>query len=389
MSKTRKNHYVPEWYQRGFFAQNTDTYHYLDLRPDTKKLKDGRVIQLNSRWLNSPSSCFFQTDLYTTFFGKYVNDDIEKYFFGEIDDKGARAIRAFISDDYALWHKHFTDFFSYMDTQKIRTPKGLDWINSNYPELNKVDLLMEMQSLRDTHRTVWTECVREIVFATDSNIKFIVTDHPVTVYNRAIPPGSDKYIYPNEPSIVLKGTQTIFALDKNHCMILTNLEFAKKPLIDTATDKRTFPRMIRQSMTRTDAFIRQRQLSELDVASINYILKSRAKRYIAAEKEEWLYPENVITGDWANLGNVLNPPDNKLYKFGGEIIVGYKDGQSYWQDEHGRTIPDNPYLKRDDIDYRPGEISALGHCRLDTGQHRILRGLVEVEQGAVVRGQEK
>ena len=33
--------------------------------------------------------------------------------------------------------------------------------------------------------------------------------------------------YPNEPSIALKGSQTIFPLNRDFCLILTNLECAQ------------------------------------------------------------------------------------------------------------------------------------------------------------------
>lgn len=128
MTKTRDNHYVPQWYQRGFLLDHSNQFHYLDLNPDTKELPDGRVITMNNRNLWPTSRCFYQTDLYTTFFGEYINDEIERRLFGKIDDIGARAIRAFIGEDISEWHRHFSDFFSYIDSQKIRTPKGLDWI---------------------------------------------------------------------------------------------------------------------------------------------------------------------------------------------------------------------------------------------------------------------
>ena len=137
---------------------------------------------------------------------------------------GARSVRAFISDNIAAWHNHFTNFFSYIDTQKIRTPKGLDWIKQQYPALDQTELMVEMQAIRDLHCTLWTEGVREIVSAADSDIKFIVSDHPVTVYNYAYPPASLNCEYPDDPSIAQKGTQTIYPLNKNHCLILTNLE---------------------------------------------------------------------------------------------------------------------------------------------------------------------
>ncbi len=33
MTKTRNNHYVPQWYQEGFFEPGRTTYAYLDLTP--------------------------------------------------------------------------------------------------------------------------------------------------------------------------------------------------------------------------------------------------------------------------------------------------------------------------------------------------------------------
>ena len=74
-------------------------------------------------------------------------------------------------------------------------------------------------------------------------------------------------------------------------------------------------------MTRTDAFVRTRKLNELEVASINLVLKSRARRYIAAGKEEWLDPQKLVQPNWADIRHVLMPKD-ELWRFGG------KDSQS-------------------------------------------------------------
>ena len=46
-----------------------------------------------------------------------------------------------------------------------------------------------MQGIRMMHCTIWTEGVREIVSAEDADVKFIISDHPVTIYNHAVPPG--------------------------------------------------------------------------------------------------------------------------------------------------------------------------------------------------------
>lgn len=363
MSKARDNHYVPQWYQRGFLSSKSDKFHYLDLTPDSKRLSDGRVITMNSRSIRHTSQCFYETDLYTTFFGKYINDEIEKILFGNIDNTGAKAVRAFLEEDMIGWHHHFSDFFSYMDSQKIRTPKGLDWIKKHYPNLDQVALMIEMQALRNLHCTMWTEGIREIVSAKSSTVKFIVTDHPVTVYNYAYAPTSEQCKYPNDPSIAQKGTQTIFPLDKEHCLILTNLEYAEDPDNQDPKERRTNARFIRQSMVRTDAFIRTRTLNENEVYTVNFILKMRAKRYIAAPEQEWLYPEKNISSDWSELRRVLLPPRNELHHFGGELFVGYKDGSTYYQDAFGRTLPENKFLRKKNV-----KIGRNDYCGCGSGK---------------------
>src|SRR5436190_988716 len=74
-------------------------------------------------------------------------------------------------------HDSFQNFFAYIDAQKIRTPKGLDWIRARYGQIDQVNLMLEMQALRQMHCTMWLEAVREVVSAEDSDVKFIVSDH--------------------------------------------------------------------------------------------------------------------------------------------------------------------------------------------------------------------
>jgi len=52
---TKNNHYVPQWYQRGFIRKGSKI-HYLNLSPDEIILKDGRVIKHNERSLLAPKS---------------------------------------------------------------------------------------------------------------------------------------------------------------------------------------------------------------------------------------------------------------------------------------------------------------------------------------------
>lgn len=345
MTKTRNNHYVPQWYQEGFFEPGRNTYSFLDLSPRQHVLSDGRKVSENSKFTSPTSRAFCQRDLYSTFFGTSVNDEIERKLFGDIDTRGALAIRAFVGEDAGEWHRHFTSFFEYLDIQKIRTPKGLDWLSTQYPRLTQNDLMFEMQGVRMMHCTIWTEGVREIVSAQDADVKFIVSDHPITIYNYAAPPDATNSRYPNEPSIALKGSQTIFPLNRDFCLILTNLEYAQDHSANPL-EKRTFAGNYRNSMVRTDAVIRTRKLTSGEVIRVNRVLKARAKRYIAAGKEEWLYPETSSAGPWADLRGNFLPPKNELWRFGGEMYARFESGDVYYQDAFGRTEKEREFLRK-------------------------------------------
>jgi hypothetical protein len=221
----------------------------------------------------------------------------------------------------------------------------LDWLRAQYPRLTQNALMLEMQGIRMMHCTIWTEGVREIVSAQNADVKFIVSDHPVTIFNYAIPPSATGTVYPNEPSIALKGSQTIFALNRDFCLILTNLEYAQDhsaiPL-----EKRTFAGNYRNSMVRPDAFIRTRKLKSEEVNRVNRVLKARSKQYIAAGKEEWLYPETSSFEPWANLRSTFLPPPTDIWRFGGEIYAGFDSGEVRYQDAFGRTEKEREFLKK-------------------------------------------
>jgi hypothetical protein len=82
-----------------------------------------------------------------------------------------------------------------------------------------------------------------------------------------------------------------------------------------------------------------RELVEDEVRRINFILKRRATRYVAAATEEWLYPEDFasvthwskLDDDWFMLPNLY------CVQFSGGFMVRYKDGGGWAADEYGRT----------------------------------------------------
>jgi hypothetical protein len=81
-----------------------------------------------------------------------------------------------------------------------------------------------------------------------------------------------------------------------------------------------------------------RMLTETEVREINFIIKSRALRYLAAAKEDWLYPErHVNKSDWHEFGHgYLLMPDPRSTKYAGETIIMYKGGRSVAIDSFGR-----------------------------------------------------
>ena len=164
-----------------------------------------------------------------------------------------------------------------------------------------------------------------------------MTDHPVTVYNSAFPPTSPACQYPEDPSIGLNGTQTVFALDANHCLILTNLEFGQDPINVDRQAPRQNERYFGQTLTRTDTMIRTRMLTSEEGISVNALLKMRSRQYIAGYEEAWLFPERIGLVDWEEIGRILLPPTDKLGQFGGETFVEYRDGSTRFQDAYGRT----------------------------------------------------
>lgn len=363
MQLSRNNHYVPKWYQEGFLAAGDERLHHLDLAPASVRLPDGRSYQHRSKSREYPKHAFRIHDLYSTRFGDIVDDEIERKLFGAIDTRGAAAIRAFTGTDVAEWHRHFQTLFEYIDIQKLRTPKGLDWLRAQYPKLGQNELMMEMQGVRAINCTTWSEGVREIVSASGAGTKFIVTDHPVTIYNHAIPADAAGCRYPLDPNIALKASQTLFALDQGHCLIFTNLEYAQDPDCNPV-ETRAFARNYGHSMVRTDAFIRTRELDDQAVREINFILKSRARRYIAAGREEWLYPERHVDKPWSELRRTLLPVD-ELWRFGGEIFGKMTSGEHFYQDAFGRTAKPPDYLKRPQrtAPLRPGDPCGCGSVR--------------------------
>ncbi len=336
---SEKHHYVPVWYQKRFLPQGKYDYYYLDLKPQKTVVRPGLSYESQALQTWGPKKCFYEEDLYTTrLFGRQDNS-IERFLFGDIDRVGPLSIDAFLKEDWNTVHKLYWRMFEYIDAQKLRTPKGLAWIKAQGGAQTQSHLMLLMQQIRQMHCVMWAEGLIEIVSAENASVKFIVSDHPVVVYNPACFPNSAKCQFPNDPLTSWIGTQTFFPLGLNHCLIFTNLEYAREPTKAKLTTPRTNARYFEPTMVRYDDALRGRQLSDDDVIKINYIIKMRANKFIAAASLEWLYPEKILKNRmWNKIGKVLLPNRELVPLPGGEIYVGGADGELAWyQDEFGRT----------------------------------------------------
>lgn len=328
----------------------------------------GRRREVPPRRRRPIRKCFVEEDLYTLRFGGITSTAIEQFLFGVIDDRGSAAVAYWESFSHpSVDARALEGLLLYMSTQKLRTPKGLDWLAQKVDSTNPNDILPAMVELRNLYSAIWSECVWLLADASNSDTKFIVSDHPVTVYNRVCGPRNTWCRGANDPDIRLHGSHTIFPLALDKVLILTNLSWARNPY-QSPTGWRPNPTFFRDSVFNFFEVQTHRMLQEEEVRQINFILKSRAYRYVAAARQEWLYPEKYISkADWFSYGQgyLLMPDPRGLYH-GGEIVLGYADGSSDAFDVFGRKPWHDGYgtdeettSRRDSLQRFKGEFARL------------------------------
>jgi hypothetical protein len=345
------NHYVPEWYQKRFIdtASCDRVLYYLDLKPES--FIDSRGISHFKRALKKTGvkQCFAEDDIYTATFGEEESTKIEQLFFGEIDSNGRKAVEYFNNFQHpSADGEAFNNLLLYMSTQKLRTLKGLKWLANQVNSTDQNKILSFMVNIRQIYCAIWTECIWQIADASQSESKFIISDHPVTVYNRKCGPRSGWCRNANDPDIRCHATHTIFPLSVDKILILTNLSWVRNPY-QKEIDIRPNPDFFRGAIFKFTELQVLRHLSEQEVREINFIIKSRAYRYIAAGKEEWLYPEKFVSkSDWHDYGHgYLLMPDPRGVNYTAEILIGHKDGSATGFDAYGRRPWQKEYNKED------------------------------------------
>lgn len=348
MSEPRNNHYVPQWYQKRFVLPGQKELYYRNLKPAEFRDGRGRVVGHEQEVRRRPpSQCFVERDLYTNFLGATPLTEIEKSFFGGLDALGKRAIEVF--SDYTVKEALgvYGDLLNYLGAQKLRTPKGLAWIASQAETAERTMLLELMQRNHRMYHAVWSECVWQVADASQSSTKFIISDHPVTLYNRHCGPRHDLCRGCNDPDLVLAATQTVFPLGLEKVLLLTNLTWARNPYQDPLA-RRPNPRLNRTGVFKALGVQTDRILTEQEVREINFIVRSRAYQYLAGADEDWLYPERYISkSDWAKFGEgYLLFPDPRYLHMGGSVFMQYESGRRHAADEYGRQPFDPEFEHR-------------------------------------------
>lgn len=354
MSFTVRNHYVPQWYQRRFFPPGlkTSKHWYLDLhpevirRPDGASIRrpDGTVVTRDALRHLGPVSCFQQDHLYTLYFGNYATDLIEKQFFGAMDSQGEKAVAFFA--DYGMRegvHDAFEGMRNYLAAQLFRTPKGLEVLRTISRSPSHQRTLAALQQLWPLYHTIWTEGVWEVVNCKSSEVKFIVTDAPVSTYNRMVFPGSAEATNGGGAQIERIGTHTLFPIDLDHCLVITNLQYVRNPRANPMKVREN-ARYFEQAMFDLRKVQRGREISRDEVIAINYVLKMHAKRYIAAAQKEWLYPEQQLKQRfWSKLGGAqFLMPDPRKVSFTTGFVMGFKGGGGWGTNEYGHRNMEDP-----------------------------------------------
>ncbi len=346
MAFSVRNHYVPVWYQRRFFEPGTGqtTFFYLDMKPDAIRLPGGQSKLKKSMYVRGPVKCFQEEHLYTLHFGKHASDVIERRFFGRIDAIGEKSVPFFA--DYGMRdgvHEAFRGMMDYAAAQLFRTPKGLKLLQVLAGTSDHEKTLIAMGHYWQLYQTIWSEGVLEVFNCQNSRTKFIISDSPVTGYNCQVFPGSQEVATYGIALFERIGTRTLFPLDREHCLCITNLQYVRNPKVNPLK-MRENPRYYGQGLCDLRKVQRGREIEEDEVISINYVLKTQAARYVASTTEEWLYPENKLKQRfWSKLGGrYFLQPDPRKVSFTTGIITGGGRGRSLGTNEYGHYNIDDP-----------------------------------------------
>jgi len=160
-------------------------------------------------------------------------------------------------------------------------------------------------------------------------------------------------------------------------VLVTHLQLVRNPHINPL-EIRVNARAFQQTVANLTDLQFGRELEEEEVLRINYVLKRRAARYIAAGNKEWLYPEKHLgKAEWAKLdADWFLFPNPWKVGFTSEIMMGFNDGSAWGIDEYGRT-PTHPNFKEQERHDR--DWSSFQNAKLEWARKRVGKSLAHVD----------
>lgn len=337
------HHYVPVWYQRRFLTDGQSKLYVLDKRPDAIQTPSG-IKYHNALRQVGPPSAFCLDHLYTLIQGRAYTDAIETQFFANIDTRGSQAIAFFDNYEVKEGVQDALEVLSkYIAAQFFRTLKGLRFLKTITGAATHQDALRALPRLYRQLETMWLASVWEIICADECETKFIVSDCPVSAYNRGVYPGSREIVRLGTPSPTRVGTQTFFPLSPTRCLVMTHLQYVRNP---KGQPLRTIenPRSFEDWLFDLRKIQRGRQVNDYYVQSVNHVLKVMSHRYIASSKPDWLFPEKAIgSTTWPQIGGRdFLMPDPRLVSFTTGVVARFDSGRGMALNEYGHRQVDNP-----------------------------------------------
>lgn len=345
MSKYTNQHYIPQWYQKNFIPDNKGAYWRLDLKPDRITHPDGRE-EIKDISLESVKNCFAEDFFYKNLLFTDPNF-LEKSFYGSIDDKGAKGIQTLFSPFGKGSGERFLDFLDFMDTLRLRTPKGIELVKKHrfIHQTGRIELkdiiLDNIRLVIGMHQTMWIEGVWFYLSAEKSSTKFIVSDHPLVLFNRKINPQNESL-----DMFMLLGTILIFPLDLNNCLVIFHRDYGisrelnpvqRRINVRAYRDNPFFvPEKLKSSNDPMGADTKE--LNNEEVLAVNCLIKERAHRFIASYNKDDLFPEKVLKeAAIANIEDIILPKAHMIVK-AGNSYYGTTTGKCFGVDPYGRHL---------------------------------------------------
>jgi hypothetical protein len=140
---------------------------------------------------------------------------------------------------------------------------------------------------------------------------------------------------PKGPDPFWRGSRLIYALSPDLVLIITHNEHADDPSRVKAKRPRRNARSNDDVLISYLDIVNRRKLSEEEVAKINFVIKTRATRYVASAIEAQLFPENKVGHPrWSDIDKLFYT-EFASSRAETETIVRYKDDSILFSNAFG------------------------------------------------------